>query len=298
LAGVFLQALIGIYQFLTQTSFAFKYLGLAMHDPQALGSSVIETVSGRWLRAYGGFDHPNIFAGVLVIGLILAAYLLAKKKVLDSRTEVMESIFLFIFYFVSLFALFFTFSRAGWIAFGVGLLWLLVSLMIRRDRWILGRFLALMFFSAIMAIIVVYPYRELLQTRVNGVGRLEERSWQERWTYMYQAKDIISDHWIFGVGIGNYTKVVEERAVAQEEKINNPWQYQPVHNVFLLLWSQSGIFALISFGLFLFFVIKKDRRSVFPAAIFGALLVLMLFDHWLLSLPFGLLFMFFVLGLI
>ena len=63
LSSVFIHAVLGLYQFLSQSTFANKYLGIAMHDPAIVGTSVIETVSGRWLRAYGGLDHPNILAG-------------------------------------------------------------------------------------------------------------------------------------------------------------------------------------------------------------------------------------------
>jgi hypothetical protein len=95
LSSVLLQACLGIYQFLSQSTFAFKYLGLAEHNPENMGVAVVEASSGRFLRAYGGFDHPNILGGVLAVALILAAYLLAKKKVLNSNQEIFESIFLF-----------------------------------------------------------------------------------------------------------------------------------------------------------------------------------------------------------
>jgi len=60
IAGVGVQALLGIYQFLAQTAFASKWLGMALHLPGTLGTSVVETASERWLRAYGSLPHPNI----------------------------------------------------------------------------------------------------------------------------------------------------------------------------------------------------------------------------------------------
>ena len=76
LAGVFLQAVLGSWQFLTQSSFANKWLGIALHNAADLGTSVIEAVGAdgvgeRWLRAYGGLDHPNIFGGAMAIGILL-----------------------------------------------------------------------------------------------------------------------------------------------------------------------------------------------------------------------------------
>jgi O-antigen ligase len=293
LASIFLQAVLGIYQFIQQSTPVFKYLGLALHNPSVLGTAVIETSSGRWLRAYGGMDHPNIFGGVLAISLIIAAYLLAKKKVLRSKNQIEKSLFLFIFSFIALVALFFTFSRTAWLALALGLVSLFITLIVKKDRWIVGRFLVLMFFTLTMVFIVAYPYRELVLTRVSNNTRLEQKSIQERELYLSQAQKIIKDNWIFGVGVGNYTIALKSYNIPAK----TVWSYQPVHNVFLLLWAESGLGALIFFLAFLVFW-KKDRRTILAVSLLPALLVLMLFDHWLISLPFGLLFLFLILGLI
>lgn len=294
LAGVFFQAVLALYQFLTQTTFSNKYLGLAVHNPEQAGTAVIEAASGRWLRAYGGLDHPNILGGVLVIALIIAAYLLAKKKLLNDFKAVAESILLFIFYFFALFALFFSFSRTAWLAFILGLLTLLITFLIQRDRWALGRLIAVFLFSALLLAIAATPYWELVQTRIKADTRLEQKSLSERTEYVDQVKTVIAKNWVFGSGIGNYTVVLEK----QDSSAKSAWEYQPVHNLFLLLWAEGGIFALIFFLLFLVYLIKKDRRDDFSPALFVVLIVLMIFDHWLLSLPFGLLFLFLILGLI
>ncbi len=298
LLGALLQAGLGIYQFLSQSSFACKYLGLAAHDPAALGTSVVETVSGRWLRAYGALDHPNILGGFLVIALLLAAYQLAKKKILRTKKEIRESIFLFLFYFISLFALFFTFSRASWLALLAGLIILLINFIREKDRWVLSRFVALLFFSLILSAIAVLPFRDLVTARLDDSLPLEQKSITERQTYIGQAINLIKERPIIGVGMGNYTTVLAADEANKNQKATSVWDYQPVHDVFLLMWSENGIFALLFFLAFLFCLIKKDRREPYSQAIMGALLIIMLLDHWLLSLPFGLLFLFFVLGLI
>ncbi len=120
------------------------------------------------------------------------------------------------------------------------------------------------------------------------------KSLSERQEYFNQARELIKDNWLFGVGPGNYTTAL----ISQDKIGGSIWNYQPVHNVFLLLWAESGVLSLLFFILFLIFLIKKDRREAFSWAILGALIVLMLFDHWLWSLPFGFLFLFLFLGLI
>lgn len=294
LGSILLQSILAIYQFLTQSAFACKYLGLASHNPTTLGTSVIETVNGRWLRAYGGFDHPNILGGVLAISLILAAYLLAKKKIMNKTKQTLSSVFLFIFYFISLYALFFTFSRAAWLSLLIGLVALLVAFIRKKDKWIIGRLIALLFFSLILLGVIAVPFRELIFARVEMSARLEQKSLQERRLYNQESKQIIANNFITGVGIGNY----QAASSLIDENKKPAWEYQPVHNVFLLLFSQSGFFSLLSFLIFLVFLIKSNSREKFAWAIFLALLVLMILDHWSLSLPFGVLFLFLNLALI
>jgi O-antigen ligase len=291
-AGLFFQAGLAVYQFLSQRAPANKYLGLAAHDPGTLGTAVIETASGRWLRAYGGLDHPNILGGVLALALIVAAYLLASRKVIRRKSEIVESLALFVFYFVALFALFFTFSRAAWLALLVGWAVLLVVLVLKKDSWILGRFLVLMFFSAVMTLIVAIPYQDLLQVRVDVVGRLEQKSLTERVIYLSEARQIWSQNWWTGAGVGNYVLALGRRDTDQPAA----GDHQPVANVFLFLGAESGIFTLLFFLSFLVLLITQNRREVFAPALFTALLILMAFDHWLLSLPFGLIFLFLMLG--
>lgn len=294
LISIFFQALLGIYQFLTQSSLEFKYLGLANHNPSILGTSVIETEAGRWLRAYGGLDHPNILGGVLALALILAAYLLAKKKNLNTRRQLWSSIFLFVFYFVSLYALFFTFSRSAWLAFIVGLVALLVVFIIKKDKWIISRFIAIIFFSAVLIGVAAVPYQDLLLVRLDGESRLEQKSITERTLYTWQAKDLIEKNFLSGVGVGNYTT-----ALAVQDGYSQPtWNYQPVHNAWLLLWAESGVFSLLSLLIFFFSLIRSGRREAYAFAILAPIIVLMIFDHWLISLPFGVIFFFLFLALI
>lgn len=297
LTSISFHVLLGIYQFLSQRAFAFKYLGLASHFPEDLGVSVIETVSGRWLRAYGGFDHPNIFAGVLVIAIILAAYYLARKKAIRTKTETIESLFLFTFYFFSLLALLFTFSRSAWAAFIVGFISLIIFFLFRREKWALGRLAALFLFSIILTSTIFFSYRELFVTRIEASGKLEQISLNERKSQLVTVSNVIQEKWFFGVGLGNYTTFLENDDFEKNAIKKATWHYQPVHNSLLLLWAESGLLALVFFLAFLVALWKKSRQDAFAWTLLLPLIILMFFDHWLLSLPFGLIFLFFTLGI-
>ncbi len=298
LSSIFLHVSLGIYQFLSQKTFAFKYLGLASHYPEDLGVSVVETLSGRWLRSYGGFDHPNIFGGVLAISIILASYLLAKKKLIRTKREIAESVFLFVFYFFALLALIFSFSRSAWIALFIGLIALFITFLVRKEKWALGRLLALLFFSAILSGVIYFSYQDLFITRVNAEGRLEETSFSERRLQMTEAGGVLRDKWLFGAGIGNYTTFLANKDLENNGIKKADWAYQPVHNSFLFLWSESGLLALFFFLTFFVALWRQSPKENFSWSLLLPLILLMFFDHWLLSLPFGIIFLFFIFGLI
>jgi len=314
LGSLILQVVLGIYQFLTQSTPVCKYLGLAVHDPGVLGTAVVETLSGRWLRTYGGFDHPNIFGGVLVLGLILAAYLFSHQleKLKNSGNKPIFSlghwrsvksvlgtdIFLLIFYFLSLAALFFTFSRGAWLALSVGLIILLVYFLKQPIKSVRYRYLALLFFSVIFLLVTALPYQELIITRLRAEARLEQKSLAERQLYLNQAQKIIREHIFTGVGSGNYTLALKNQDLAWGQPSQPIWNYQPVHNFFLLLWAECGIFAFLVFSTIFAYLLIKNRRSGLKMAILVALIILLFVDHWFWSLPFGTLMLLFILGLI
>jgi hypothetical protein len=67
-------ALLGMFQFAVQFGFDQKWLGLSALDPATKGTAVILNEGVRYLRAYGGFPHPNIFGGYLALALLGMAY--------------------------------------------------------------------------------------------------------------------------------------------------------------------------------------------------------------------------------
>ncbi len=294
LTSIFFQSILAIYQFLSQSAFSSKYLGLAEHRPDVLGTSVIETSSGRWLRAYGGFDHPNILGGVLAISLILALFILVRKKLITSKYEIMQSLFLFVLYFTALLALIFSFSRSAWLAFFVSFIILLIIFLVRKNISAFKRSLIIAFFTLILSIVIYIPFNDLFTTRLEASSRLEEKSINERSEQIVECQEILEENWLFGVGLGNYTNELKNRD--QIKKAD--WNYQPVHNTFLLMFSELGFFALIFFLSVIIALAKDKRKNLYFWPIIISLFIIMFFDHWLLSLPFGTTFMFFILGLI
>jgi O-antigen ligase len=280
-----IQAVIGIFQFVTQSSFASTILGLAYHSASEAGISVIELSSGRWLRTYGTSDHPNVFGGLMTIAVLLSAHLWIKES---RKIYQIISLSLFLLFFS---ALMISFSRAAYLAFSLSFLGLLIE-----NRNYLRRFLFLIVSIILLSSLFFYQYSELLVSRVDGNRRLEQISLQERDEFNQRAWQNWQNNFLLGIGLSNSTLVDKKN----DEALNiqkEVWNYQPAHNYWLLAALEGGIFFIFSLFLFWLFFYKKSR-SHRVTAIFIAFFILSLFDHWLFSLPLSSFWFFFVLALI
>jgi hypothetical protein len=302
------QAILGIYQVLTQQIFASKWLGLAEQLPQTPGVSVIENGPMRWLRAYGSLPHPNILGGFLVVCVLLLIILLILSW------HKWEKIFLWICLPIILSGLFLTFSRSAFLTLAVALLFLIIFILLSRDLKARKVLRGIILVSVITIGLLAIIFRTPLLTRWQGESRTEIYSQQNRALYLDQAKNLISQNLLTGVGLGNYTLAV----YSQSDKSLGAYAYQPVHNVYLLVASELGIGGFI---IFILIIIEALRRiwtykidehisllGIFKlfkftgvydfyrekyfwflgcTSIFIAILVLMAFDHYLWTLYFG-----------
>lgn len=104
----------------------------------------------------------------------------------------------------------------------------------------------------ILFIFVLFLAREPILARITSSNRLEQRSNQERMLSYKEGVDIIKKNWMLGTGIGNYTL-----ALYKKNPGLSAYDCQPVHNLFMLISSELGIFGLFIFLLFLFYAAKK-----------------------------------------
>ncbi len=309
LAGIFLQTVLGIWQFLIQSSFNTKWLGIASHNAIDLGTSVVETIGAdgageRWLRAYGGFDHPNMLGGVITMAILFLIILLIAK----SKTSNFSFI---IFYFLLLIfsaALFFSFSRTAWLGLFVGLVVIIILAIFSKNLWQQKQLVKIILTMGVLFFILFSQCQNLIITRVKAEGRLEVKSTTERLMWLKGSWWLIKQNWLAGVGIGNYGLGIRKY---ESKIINNApaWRYQPVHNVFFLVWGETGIIGLIFFiGIIIYLIIlnlKIFRQNhenqisvILNLSILLALIILLNFDHWLWSLHFGALFFWLIMGMV
>ncbi|MCK5510312.1 O-antigen ligase family protein [Candidatus Parcubacteria bacterium] len=302
--GVFASASLGIWQFLNQSSFANKWLGLAAHDPSVPGASVVEAIGNlglgeRWLRAYGTLDHPNILGGLLTLGAIIVILTVLCLKETEGKETVAGYKYIILTYYLlfitSLFALFFTFSRAAWLAFVVGLFIILIIALIKKDRFGQIQILKIILVSSVLFFILFTSFQNLVLVRVKGGSRLEQKSNIERLDSNKAAVDIFKDNWLIGVGMGNYTT-----ELAKINPSHPAYFYQPTHNAYLLIAAEIGIFGIALFLYLILYISYSILKSekIYKTPLIIALIILLTFDHWLWSLHFGVLFLFFALGFV
>lgn len=282
-----IQSAIALIQFFTQQVVGNKWLGMAAQHPWDIGVQVVQTDTGRVLRSYGMLPHPNMLAGFLVVALIIAVTLYITREHWVERIAAAIGIALLSA------GLWTTFSRQAFIALAVALTILIIYTFIRKRSFPRSITLAVLYtLLPLLAFTAIYP--ELVTTRVapQSAHRLEEQSIDERTSYMNDAATLLRENWVTGVGVGNYTAAVYNND-DDSNQLREGWYYQPVHNIYLLIFTELGIFGLLGFLFFLLSLVYQLRVQTEWQLAWGtsvlSLLIIGLFDHYLWSLHFGIL---------
>ena len=307
-ASAFMQACIAIYQFSTQTVIGNKWLGMASQFVEDGGVSVIEG-SGRWLRAYGSLSHPNMLGGFLVVGLLFLIGLLFdyQRKYYNPPWRinyklVLSALCLFSSLVIITYGLLLSFSRSAWLGLIIAILFIWIVLFWQKQKRLLWFFLKINIVILMVVALFVANYGNLLFSRFDTSSRLEAQSITERQVGWQESLDIIQSNPLLGVGLGTYTVSLYDLDSSQSS-----YYYQPVHNVDLLVMSELGIIGwlllTITIIYLLYLIFRKYGRemnteTLLILASFIVLLIIGIFDHYLWSLYFGLMFSFLIIGLL
>jgi len=240
--GAVFQTAIGGWQFFTQEAFASKWLGMAVHSADQLGAYVIETESGRWLRAYGSLSHPNVFGLYVGVGLLMCIGLAAY------RGHGKHARFYAFMPFIAA-GLLLSFSRSAILATVIGFVWLTISAFGSPAAPDYKRVLlpSFMIIAATMGVLG-WLYSEPTQARATAQGRLETASISERRAQFLDASLLFASHPLTGVGVGQMPLALVREAADGR----GWWSYDHVHNVPLLVAVDTGI---IGFGAWAGFVV-------------------------------------------
>ncbi len=306
IASALFQVFLGICQFALQHDLNLKIFGESPLGSNIEGVAKIVVSGVKMIRAYGTFPHPNVLAAFLLFSIISFYFFsLRREKASFGFNLVLASTFFFL-----VFGLFLTFSRT------IIFLFVFISVLIflflffkkefyrdyrRKTLYLCGIFLlATILCGSFMA-------RELYSRFVIfGV----DPTINLRYFYNSIGLSIIKESSLFGTGLGNFVWRLQDfqgslRAANLIYKLDMPetqvvpyrapaWLFQPVHNIFLLIASEIGIFGLLAFLIFLCFMILPFLRAlkennllfIFYFLFFGFLAVFFT-DHFFWTLQQG-----------
>jgi len=301
-----IQSIIAIIQFLMQRSIGLIWLKESIISQDILGVAKIIFNGHPYIRAYGLFPHPNILGGFLVASIMISIsyYKLFHVEQFDGFKKYLKTCFKN-FRFITIvprgticmvsiisiqgLALLLTFSKSAIIGLFIGFFYLGIKkcstpVQMFHVEHSTGR--AWNIFSVFkmnsaykkVFLILIILILTLIILRPD-IYSLLFKSLQERSFYLNVSRGTFLSHPLIGIGSGQF--VINMQSIAGIQT----WQYQPVHNVFLLVLNEFGI---IIFFMFLYFIYKMFHVEHFPEqtlgvyfkAILAAFVFIMLFDHY------------------
>jgi len=297
------QSGIGIAQFLYQQSIDSSLFGMSSHVAYEAGSSVLKIDSGRFLRAYGTFSHPNILGLYLGVILVLgASYYVFLSTFEKTFRKARERMFLLASLLVIFLGLILTFSRSAWLGVLFGIMVISVGIFLQKEKGVRMRFLKILFVFLLASLVFGTLLSQQIFPRFDAITIDREGSITERVQSLHDAGIIIGEgNILLGTGIGNFTAQMihfqPERPV---------WSIQPAHNVFVLILAELGVVGCMLFLFFLFSVVMYiftslkdiDHTSLFFTCALMTIIPSLFLDHFLWSSHFGLLFLFFLFGMV
>jgi putative inorganic carbon (hco3(-)) transporter len=171
---------------------------------------------------------PSVFASFILPLLFIAIsrFFLTRDRRERRRMMLLSGI--------GTFALLLTVTRAAYVGFALGMLWMIVLIARRRGSTSrVGAFIAV----TCLAIAILWPVMSM------RTGERNVRSaYDTRKALMQTAWRVIEDNPVLGVGAGAYAFVFRQYLTPDVER---EWVYV-VHNVYLLRWAETGILGILS----------------------------------------------------
>lgn len=282
----FVESLLSIAQFLNNGSVGgiFYLLGERSFNAQTPGIANASLQGSLILRPYGTLPHPNVLSGYLLISMIFFIFLLSKTASLKIK------IFIFSCIALGSFSLFITLSRIAILIYLLITVLIFFKLLYSKNK-IQKKVIYFLVLFSVFALIFFTPFPLRLLS-----SSLSDESVTQREYLIEKSIAFAKSSPFFGVGLNNYL------VNTSDFKSNRVFLVQPVHNIYLLVLTETGLFGLI---FFIYFILKTFKKLIFNKLriykyLFLALLsicFLGFFDHYFLTLQQGQLIFSLVLGL-
>ncbi len=270
-------SILGVGQFFNKGSIFNNYLFLG-EQPYTLSTpniTVKNFLGKSVVPSYGLFRHPNTFGGYLSLMLLwLIPFLKQRKRYLIPLV-------------LGILSLFFTFSYISWVSFIFGVfahfvLSKSVGNTHNKKQILSGTVVALCLF------LLVLPLFKNVDSKDPSVYR--------RINFSKASYRMIRDRPLFGVGFNNSVILMD----SYNTDSNDISFVQPVHNIFLLVFSECGVLSFLLFCLFLILIVEKLINSSYFYVFFVSILQILIlssFDHYFITMHQTFLLLWVVLGL-
>jgi len=279
--GILGESIIAILQFIKGGTLGLWILGERSFLLSTPGIAKFDFYGHEFLRPYATFPHPNVLAAfMLLVIVILSATKDITPKLYSSANRLRTT------------------TGAATILLGGITIFLSMS----RTAILAGFISALMLLNRkwkIILIMVVLILSPVLLTRYSSLLNFDNLTILRREELMRSAWQMFTKYPIFGVGLNNFIPAMADQLVAGPSRF-----LQPVHNIFLLVLSETGVIGMIGvIGLIGFPIWRlsvllttycKLRTFLLSWII---ILFLGMFDHYFLTLPQGYRILFLVWGL-
>ncbi len=283
-ASGLLQSLIALGQYINQKSLGLWYLTESPLGIDMAGVAKFTAGGIKLIRAYGSLPHPNLLAVFLFFCLFCLFYLWFNKKY-----SLKGYLFLSVIFFFLFFSLFLTFSRLVISTFLLASIIYFVILFKKRKKQIFSLFCL---FLVLCSMFLVFAWPEINSRFYISPG---EQAVSLRSFYNETAFEIISQRPLLGVGLGNFVWNIKEMF-----NLLPNWIHQPVHNLYLLIASETGLTGLVIFLFFLFQLLKRSfkKEKTVLLILISSFLFIGFFDHFFWTLQQGQLIFWLTLGLL
>ncbi len=275
--SVTLLSVLGILQFFNKGSVFNNYLlfGEQPYTPSTSNITVKNFLGRAVIPSYGLFRHPNIFGGYLSLMLLWLIPFIKNRKIYIVPV------------FLGIVSLFFTFSYISWISFLFGLFSHLILSKSVKNTYNKKQILSGIVIALCLFLLIIPMF---------GKNSYNDPSVYRRVNFSKASYRIIKDKPLFGVGFNNSVIVMD----SYNTYSNDISFVQPVHNIFLLIFSESGVFSFLLLFLLLMLVIKKLVNSSYFYIFFISVLQIIIlgsFDHYILTMHQTLLLFWLILGI-
>ncbi len=267
--GIIFETALAVLQYFNIGSLEglFYFLGERKFNSATPGIANASIAGELILRPYGTFSHPNLLGGYIAICLSLLPTL--ARKINTSFILVIT---------VGIIGVFISFSRTAIVALIIFLIsFFLISVYEKYKKGKLNQVLVKQNMFIIMVLVLTASLFSFNQFSERFNIEFQNESVIYRTKLLNQSLEMIQQNPFLGVGINNFFNNLDKT-------FNSPSLLQPVHNIFLLTFSELGI---IGFLCLIFILFKSFKKNAFNLIVILTIIILGSFDHYLLTIQQG-----------